>query len=128
LNQFDKALADATISDLIAIAPEDAAPLRAMLFSFEDLPKLEQRPLSLVMERIQSDQVVLALRGADAALTEHVLSCLAGRARRMVEAELQGGAEAPARDVQAARRAIAEQALRLAAEGLITLPGADQAA
>lgn len=128
LNQFDKPLADATMNDLSALAPDAAGPLRAMLFSFEDLPRLDQRPLSLVLERVQSDQVVLALRGADALLTERVLSCLAGRARRMVEAELQGAGEANPRDVEAARRAIASQALRLAADGTIVLPGADQAA
>lgn len=128
LNQFDKALADATMNDLSALAPGEAGALRAMLFSFDDLPRLDQRPLSLVLERIQSDQVVLALRGADPVVTERVLSCLAGRARRMVEAELQGAGEAPARDVEAARRAIASEALRLAAEGTIALPGAEEAA
>jgi flagellar motor switch protein FliG len=128
LNQFDKTLADATMSELSALAPEEAGPLRAMLFSFEDLPRLDQRPLSLVLERVQADQVVMALRGADPELAERVLSCLAGRARRMVEAELQGGGEAPAREIDAARRAIAAQALRLASEGVIALPGADQAA
>ncbi len=67
------------------------------------------------------EQVTLALNGAPQDLREAVLSALGARARRMVEAELGRNEPAAADGIQAARRAIAGAALRLAAEGRIDL-------
>ena len=78
-----------------------------------------------VFDQVPIERLVLALRGTDATFQAAILSALASRSRRMVEAELQAGSTAPARDVAEARRAIVDTVLKLAAKGDIELRPSD---
>lgn len=69
----------------------------------------------------------MALRGAPPELVEVVVSSLAARARRMVEAELQQTVDIAPKDVTSARRSIAAAALRLVSEGKIVLTASPEA-
>lgn len=121
VNRLDKDQIDELIASLEHDRPEDAKALKRMLFSFEDLPRLGAAARAALMDQVPADRLLLALRGADAAFQDVVLSSLASRARRMVEAELAGGETGSPREVAAARRAIAELALAMAARGEIEL-------
>ena len=65
--------------------------------------------------------MVLALKGADIQLQAAILSSLASRSRRMVEAELQSGAAGLRANVAEARRLIVDIVLKMAARGEIDL-------
>ena len=121
LNKMDKVQVDAILDGLQATRPVEAAALRRMLFSFEDILKLEQKDRLVLFDKVQTEQVMLALRGVDAGLKEIILSSLGARARRMIESELNGADTEVTKDVEVARRSIAETALRLAASGDITI-------
>jgi flagellar motor switch protein FliG len=69
--------------------------------------------------------LVLALKGTDLPFQSTVLSSLGARSRRMVEAELQGGSTASARDVADARRVIVDAVLKMIAKGDLDLQPAD---
>ena len=101
--------------------PSEAAALKKLLFSFEDIIKLDQKYRLILFDKVQTEQVMIALRGADAELKEIILSSLGARARRMIEAELNGAEGEVTKEVAAARRAIAETALRLASSGEISI-------
>jgi flagellar motor switch protein FliG len=110
--------------------PKDAAVLKSMLFSFNDLPRLSERARALLFDRTSIDIVVMALRGADADFRNAVLSSMPSRGRRLVESELSSGVAAPARDIAKARRAMADIVLAMAARNEIELapPTVDEAA
>jgi len=101
--------------------PKDAAILKTMLFSFNDLPKLGERARGLLFDRASIDIVVTALRGTDVEFRNAVLSSMPSRGRRLVESELSSGASAPAREVAKARKAIADIVLGMAARNEIEL-------
>jgi flagellar motor switch protein FliG len=109
--------------------PAEAAALRRMLFSFDDIPRLEQKYRLVLFDKVQTEQVMFALRGVDAELKEIVLSSLGARARRMIESELSNASIEVTKDVVAARQAIAAMALQLAGSGDIVIadPDAKQA-
>ena len=86
--------------------------MRRLLFRFEDIGRLDAKARSTVFDRVQADQVVLALRGTSAELREMVLSSIAARSRRMVEHELESGDEPDPKAVAEARRAIKDHGLR----------------
>jgi flagellar motor switch protein FliG len=92
-----------------------------MLFSFADIATLKSRARSLILEKVPTEQVVLALNGAEQELQEAVLSTLTARVRRMVEAELESAPPARTRDIEEARRSIVATVLNLMARGEITL-------
>jgi flagellar motor switch protein FliG len=120
-NQMDKAQTDEFLASIAEIQPEEATAIRNLLFSFEDIPNLGKKARLVLFDEVSTEQVTLALRNAPAELVEVILSSLAARARRMVEAELQQTIDVNAKEITTARRAIASLALRLATEGRITL-------
>lgn len=113
------------IDHLATTAPEHATAIRKLLFKFEQLPELTREALTLLFDRIPVERIVTALQGMDVSFQNSVLAALAPRARRLVEAELQGPAAATAREVSQARQAIADAVLELAAEGRLSLDAPD---
>jgi len=121
LNKLDGSQANEILKSIAATRPEDANELKSMLFSFADIANLKPRARSLIMEKVPTEQVVLALNGADPELQDAVLSTLTARVRRMVEAELEAAPPARSRDIEEARRGIVATVLNLMARGEITL-------
>jgi flagellar motor switch protein FliG len=129
LNKMDKEQVEMILEGLKVARPSEAAALKKLLFSFEDIIKLDQKYRLILFDKVQTEQVMIALRGAEAELKEIILSSLGARARRMIEAELNGAEGDVTKEVAAARRAIAETALRLASTGEISIeePAAEDA-
>ncbi len=106
INSLDPEEAEDAMRALEQVRPKDAAIVKTMLFSFNDLPRLSERARALLFDRASIDIVVMALRGTDADFRDIVLSSMPSRGRRLVEGELNSGAFAPPRDVAKARKAI----------------------
>jgi flagellar motor switch protein FliG len=124
LNRLDKAQSDAVIKSLAEVRPDDAKALKNLLFTFEEIVSLAPQARTLVLDQVPIERLVLALRGTDAAFQGDILSALASRSRRMVEAELQGANSASPREIAEARRAIVDVVLKMAAKGEIELKAA----
>jgi flagellar motor switch protein FliG len=123
INGLDPEEAEDAMRALELTRPKDAAIVKTMLFSFNDLPRLSERARALLFDRASIDIVVMALRGTDAEFRDAVLSSMPSRGRRLVEGELNSGAFAPPQDVAKARKAIAEIVLVMASRNEIELGG-----
>jgi flagellar motor switch protein FliG len=123
INSLDPNEAENAMRALEHVRPKDAAILKTMLFTFNDLPKLSERARALLFDRASIDIVVMALRGTDAEFRDTVLSSMPSRGRRLVEGELNSGAFAPPRDIAKARKAIADIVLGMASRNEIELRG-----
>ncbi|HEY0909645.1 MAG TPA: FliG C-terminal domain-containing protein, partial [Bradyrhizobium sp.] len=99
---------------------EDAAALRAKMFSFMDIGTLSLKARSVLFDKVASEQIVLALRGTDLAFRDGVLSAVGARARRLIENELTNGSATP-KEIAAARKAISNLVLELIGRGEIEL-------
>jgi len=107
-----------------SLAEEDAdlaTEIRRAMYSFEDLGMLDQKAMRALLESVPSDKLVLSLKTASEKLKEKIFSSMSKRAsdRLREDLEILGGVRLA--DVEAAQREIVEQALMLAAEGVITL-------
>jgi flagellar motor switch protein FliG len=116
------------LSDLQTSEPDTAKALGKLLFSFTDMALLGDEAISMVLDTVGTEQLGVALQGADAALREKLLSCVSARARRMVESELASGAKAGEDAILASQRLISSTALKLQRDGSITLPDTSSAA
>jgi flagellar motor switch protein FliG len=125
LNKLERDQMDDVMQNLAATRPKAAEVLRGLMFTFDDIVKLQPRARSVLFDKIPTELVVLALKGTDAGFRDSILSSLAGRARRIVESELTNGGPALQRDVLRARRMIADMALELSANGEIDLKSAE---
>lgn len=121
-NQLDRQEMEELMASLKDLSHDDISRIKAKLFNFEDIERLSQRARLLLFDDVQTEQIATALRGADAALQETVLSSLSARGRRMVESELaaeQGNITS--QNIAEARRVIARIAIDLSERGIITL-------
>lgn len=121
INKMERDQAEGALRSLSERRPRDAEALKSMLFTFEDIARLNVRARMILFDAVPSERVVLALRGADADIRDFILSALSSRMRRMVESELSTGVSPPRRDIMEARRFIADTVLKLAEQGKIDL-------
>jgi flagellar motor switch protein FliG len=125
LNKIERDKSGEILAGVAAWKPEEAAKLKRMIFSFEDMGSLTQESRLALFDKLQPDQVVLALKGMDAAVKEVALSSLGARARRMVEAELASDKGVRTKEGDAARSAIVAKVLEMAQRGELELPNSD---
>ena len=128
LNKLDREVSAGIFEGLSAARPEEARRLRKMIFSFDDIDKLSQPARLALFDKLQTEQVIAALRGMPVSFKETALSSLGARARRMVEAELANDNGQMTKEGEAARRTIADMVLAMAARGELELPESAEAA
>lgn len=121
LNKLDKPQMDAVLKGLEDYRPKEAAIVRGLLFTFEDIVKLSIEARSRLFDEVPTEVVVVALQGVPPNVLSAALGCMSGRARKLIEQELQGGAAAQKKDILKAQRQIADLALDLADRGKIEL-------
>lgn len=126
LNRLDKTQSDEVLKILAEARPDEAKALKSMLFTFEDVAKLPPPTRTTLLDQVPIDRLVLALKGTEPDFQATILSALASRSRRMVEAELQGGGAPSPRDVAEARRTIVAAVLKMVANGDIQLEAGEQ--
>jgi flagellar motor switch protein FliG len=100
-----------------------ASRIREALFTFEDLQRVAARELGNLMRAVQSETLVTALQTATAELREHLLSSLSQRAASTLRDDLSSASPKRLSEVEAAQREVVDAAMKLAAEGKLTLPG-----
>ena len=88
LNELDKTQLEEVMQDLEASGTGDLDAIRSRLFTFEDILLLTQKARVTLFDGISTELVTSALRKAEPALVEAVLSSIGARSRRMIESEL----------------------------------------
>lgn len=122
MNELDKPQVDTLLTSLESISKEAVNKVRPKIFLFDDLLYMPQRSRVMLFNDIAGDIVTMALRGAPNEIREAVLSAISPRARRMIESDLASGTQGiNPREIAIARRAVAQEAIRLANAGQIEL-------
>jgi len=127
MNELDKPQVDTLLTSLETISKESVNKVRPKIFLFEDLLLMPQRSRVMLLNDISGEILTMALRGSTAEIKECVLSAISPRQRRMIESDLAaGGGVLNPREVAIARRAVAQEAIRLANSGQIQLKEAPE--
>lgn len=122
MNELNKNDVESLLGALETVSKPDAEKVRPRIFLFDDVQYMPQRSRVTLLNDISSDVITLALRGADQELREALLSAIGLRQRRMIESDLAAGdMGVNPRDIGMARRSIAQEAIRLAGNGQLTL-------
>lgn len=129
LNEMEKSQVEEVMQDLASTGATGLDEIRSRLFSFEDVVRLTQKARVALFDGLSTELVTLALRNAEPAVAEAVLSSIGTRSRRMIESELTQGLNGiSAADITRARKTIASTAIRMAREGALELPAEQNAA
>ncbi len=111
----------AVLEELKQRSPDTASQVDELIFTFDDVLKLDDRALQLVLRSVDERTLALALRKLPDEARERVLANMSSRAREMVEQETELLGRTRLRDVETARRALAAAARELADRGEFVL-------
>jgi flagellar motor switch protein FliG len=112
------------VEELRKADEETAAKLQELMFIFDDLAKVDDKSIQTILREVDSARLVVALKGADAALVEHVLKNMSSRAGEMLKDDLESRGPVKLSEVEEAQKEIISVARRLADEGTVVLGSA----
>jgi flagellar motor switch protein FliG len=100
----------------------DAAErIRALMFTFDDLVRLDGMGVQVLIRNVPKEQLLLALKGASESLRDLFLKNMSERAGKMFKEDLANLGPVRLREVDEAQAAVVVMAKDLAAQGQITL-------
>jgi flagellar motor switch protein FliG len=100
----------------------DAAErIRSLMFTFDDLVRLDGMGVQVLIRNVPKEQLLLALKGASEALRDLFLKNMSERAGKMFKEDLAGLGPVRLREVDEAQAAVVVMAKDLAAQGQIVL-------
>jgi flagellar motor switch protein FliG len=103
--------------------PDLGQNIQDLMFVFDNLIDVDDRGIQAIMREIQTDQLQLALKGADEGLREKFLTNMSQRAAEMLRDDLEAMPPVRVSDVEAAQKAILTAARVLSDKGDIMLGG-----
>jgi flagellar motor switch protein FliG len=126
LNHTDRSTERNVLETLATTDQELAEEVRAMLFVFEDIAKLEERAIQQVLREADQKDLVLALRGAPENVKELVLANMSERGAEMLKEEMEIQPPQRKRDIDAAQSRIVAVVRLLEESGAIVIAGAGE--
>jgi len=124
LNLSDGGVESRIMEQILAQDEELAQTIQDNMFVFDNLKEVDDRGIQTLLREIASDQLLLALRGADDELKDKIFRNMSKRAAEMLREDLAAAAPARLVDVEAAQKEILAVARRLADAGEMALGGA----
>ena len=122
-NNFDRQTESRFVAALEERNRESAERIRALMFVFEDLSKLDPGGVQTLLRAVEKDQLALGLKGASDALRDMFMSNMSERAAKIMRDDMESMGPVRLKDVDAAQMAMVQVAKDLAAKGEIMLAG-----
>lgn len=120
-NFFDRNTEHRFLKLLEERSRDSSDKIRALMFTFEDLAKLDDNGIRTLLRNVANDQLLLALKGASPKLREQLLGNMSERAGKLLREDIEGMGPVRVRDVENAQMAMVNIAKELAADGEIFL-------
>jgi flagellar motor switch protein FliG len=120
-NNLDRASESRFLTALEERNRDSAEKVRSLMFTFEDLGKLDPGGVQTLLRNIEKDKLPLALKGASEALRDLFLSNMSERASKMLKEDMAAMGPVRLRDVEEAQLAMVTIAKELAGKGEIML-------
>ncbi len=122
-NNFDRQTESRFIAALEERNREAAERIRALMFVFEDLSKLDPGGVQTLLRAVEKDKLGLAMKGASDSLREMFFSNMSERAAKIMREDMESMGPVRLKDVDSAQMAMVQVAKDLAAKGEIMLAG-----
>jgi len=123
LNQVDRGVQKTIFEALETTNPKLVEEIRANMFTFDDLAKLDDRAIQRVLRDINKADLAMALKAAPERLKEKIYGNLSERARENLKEEIEILGPQLAKNVYAAQRKIVDAVRALEEAGEIVIGG-----
>jgi len=123
LNYVDRSVEQRILSEIEESYPELAEEIRNLMFTFDDLKKLDDRSIQTVLKEVPRDVLVLALKTASEEIKNLIYKNISQRAAEMIKEDLANLGPVKVKEVEKAQQQIIDVVRRLEAEGKIAIGG-----
>ncbi|BDR07107.1 flagellar motor switch protein FliG [Comamonas thiooxydans] len=114
--------ADVAVLDTIRnYDPELAQKIMDKMFVFDDLVKLDDRSVQLVLREVVSETLIVALKGGSMEVRDKILANMSMRAAESLREDLEGRGPMRLSEVEAQQKEILKVVRRLVEEGQVTI-------
>ena len=121
---FTKQAMEARIMGALKDNDEDLmVAIQESMFVFDNLIMSDDKSLQTLLRSVDTEDMVLALKGADEPLRDKLFSCMSSRAAANLQDEMEALGPVRLTEVQEAQKRIINVARRMSDEGSIVLAG-----
>jgi flagellar motor switch protein FliG len=120
-NGLDRASNQRFVAGLEERNKEAAEKIKALMFTFNDLQRLSNAAVQVLMRQVDKSKLPLALKGGSEKVRELFLGNLSQRAAKLLRDEIEAMGPVRLREVEAAQGEIVQLAKDLAAQGQIEI-------
>jgi flagellar motor switch protein FliG len=120
-NNFDRQTETRFMTSLEEENRESAERIKALMFTFDDLVRLDTASAQTLMRHVDKDKLAVALKGANEAVRQFFLSNMSTRAAKMLVDDMKAMGPVRLRDVDEAQALLVNLAKDLAAKGELIL-------
>ena len=120
-NAFDRQTEARFTTSLEETNREAAERIKALMFTFEDLSRLDSSALQTLLQKIDKKELALALKGANDQVKELFFANLSARAGKMLREDMEAMGPVRLKDVDEAQGRMVSTAKDLAARGEIVI-------
>jgi flagellar motor switch protein FliG len=121
LNQTDRSTERNVLDSLTETDESLGAEVRRLLFVFEDITKLDDRAIQLILREADQKDLALALRGVSDEVKQRILSNMSERGAQMLIEEMEYQPPQRKRDVEEAQGRVVAIVRRLEEAGAVVL-------
>ena len=115
---------EASVLDYIREADSDLAQkIMDNMFTFDDVNKIDDKGIQAMLKEVQSESLVVALKGASADLREKIFRNMSSRAAETLREDLESRGPVRLSEVEAEQKEMLKIVRRLVDEGQIVLAG-----
>ncbi len=115
---------ETAVLDYIREADNDLAQkIMDNMFTFDDLEKVDDKGIQLLLREVQSESLIIALKGATPEMREKVFKNMSSRAAETLREDLESRGPVRVSEVEAEQKEVLKIVRRLADEGQIMLGG-----
>ena len=109
------------MTELEERAPESAAQIQKLVFTFDDLSKVDPGGVQVLLREVDKDQLTLALKGANDEVKTLFFSNMSERAGKMLKEDMAAMGAVRMKEVEEAQTAVVQSARTLADSGDIVI-------
>ena len=120
-NNFDRQTEARFITSLEERSRNSAERIKALMFTFEDLSKLDPASIQTLLRNVEKDKLGLALKGATNSLRDVFLSNMSERAGKILREDMESMGPVRLKDVDEAQMRMVNVAKDLANKGEIMI-------
>ena len=122
-NNFDRQTESRFITALEERSRDSAERIKALMFTFEDLSKLDPGSIQTLLRNVEKDKLGLALKGATDGLRDVFFSNMSERAGKILRDDMEAMGPVRLKDVDEAQMRMVNVAKDLANKGEIMIAG-----